>query len=45
VYNGGRSGQSPNAQNWHGYWCAIQNIDPSTFAACAYPPQPESPSP
>lgn len=34
-YTGGRTGQNPTDANWHGYWCAIDNIEPATYAACA----------
>jgi sphingomyelin phosphodiesterase acid-like 3 len=34
-YAGGRPGQNPTSANWHGYWCAIENLEPGTYAACA----------
>ncbi|HEU4560063.1 MAG TPA: metallophosphoesterase [Longimicrobium sp.] len=34
AYVGGRPGQNPNAQNWRGYWCAIQNIEAAAWTAC-----------
>jgi hypothetical protein len=34
AYAGGAAGQNPTAQNWHGYWCAIQNLEPAAFTAC-----------
>jgi hypothetical protein len=42
-YVGGRPGQYPNNTNWHGYWCAIQNLEPATYAACAQAPAPTGP--
>jgi len=33
-YAGGRPGQDPTSQNWKGYWCAIRNLEPATYAAC-----------
>ncbi|HEX2205447.1 MAG TPA: metallophosphoesterase [Longimicrobium sp.] len=41
-YTGGRTGQNPTDANWHGYWCAIGNLEASTYAACAQssPPSP-----
>jgi hypothetical protein len=33
-YAGGRPGQNPTSQNWKGYWCAIRNLEPATYAAC-----------
>ena len=34
-YVGGRAGQNPTNANWHGYWCAIRNLEGPTYAACA----------
>lgn len=42
-YVGGRTGQNPNNQNWQAYWCAIQNIEGPTYAACMQSAPPPSP--
>jgi hypothetical protein len=33
-YAGGRPGQNPTAANWKNYWCAIQDLEGPTYAAC-----------
>lgn len=42
-YTGGRTGQNPTSANWHGYWCAIRNLEGPTYAACAQAAAPPSP--
>lgn len=42
-YNSGRTGQNPTSANWQGYWCAIRNLEPATYAACSQGPAPTSP--
>jgi hypothetical protein len=42
-YAGGRPGQNPTPANWHGYWCAIQNLEGPAYASCAQTAGPASP--
>lgn len=42
-YAGGRPGQNPTNANWHGYWCAIRNLEGPAYTACSQGPVPASP--
>ncbi|HET7462110.1 MAG TPA: hypothetical protein VFJ82_12715 [Longimicrobium sp.] len=42
-YVGGRTGQNPTSANWKNYWCAIQNIEGPTYAACMQGSPPAAP--
>jgi len=39
-YAGGRPGQAPTNANWHGYWCAIRNLEGPAYTACSQATQP-----
>jgi len=39
-YAVGHPGQNPTSANWHGYWCAIRNLEGPAYAACAQGPTP-----